>query len=766
VLTAFRLIKRVGKFRDVNAGRVLPLDRLTLIYADNGRGKTTLSAILRSLGTGDPTPILERRRIDATEQPDVILDSDAGTLIFRDGRWSTPGPKVAIFDDTFVADNVHSGMAVDGSHRQQLHDLIIGARGVSLNKTLQEEIARNEQHIKTLAKGGDLIPKRLRGDMAPDKFCDIQAIPDLAAQLVQTERMLAAARDSDAVVRRPSLPVVALPRFDARVIEDVLGLTLEDIQQEALIKVQRHIKTLGGGGEAWIADGQSRHAHAQGEVMEICPYCAQPLSASHVAEHYDAYFSESYRQLRQTIERTGKDISAQHTGNATAEFQRQVRILGEEIIQWGRFIAAKPVVIPADDIIKLWHAAATPVLAVLRQKFTAPLEKLSVDQTALAAIEVYHRAVDDLDDAMAAVDRMNSDIAVVKEGAAAGNPSVLERDLARLRTVEARYSPEGKEVAARYDAERLAKTETEVRKDAARTELDEYRRNIFPRYQDRINHYLRALHAGYRLSSVSPVNSRQGSSANYQVLLDEISVPIPLSPILPNEPSVKTALSAGDRNALALAFFLTSLELDPDTQRLVLLDDPMTSLDEHRTLATVREILDLRHTAGQVIILSHSKPFLFSIWKDTNSNDPRRSLQIKRDSGDTSTFVEWDVSQESVTEHDKRSDLLRRYLDSPVGMDERQVAEALRPILEAFLRVAYPELYPPGALIGGFIRKARETLGTAQERLTAGDVDELGRLTDYANRYHHSNAGFRTEIIHDAELRHNIVRVFAFTRRS
>jgi ATPase subunit of ABC transporter with duplicated ATPase domains len=254
---------------------------------------------------------------------------------------------------------------------------------------------------------------------------------------------------------------------------------------------------------------------------------------------------------------------------------------------------------------------------------------------------------------------------------------MLERDLARLRVVEARYSPEGREVTARYDIERNAKAETEKRRDAARKALDEYRQQIFPRYEDRINHYLRGLHAGFRLSSVSAVNSRQGSSANYQVLLDEISVPIPLSPGLPNEPSVKTTLSSGDRNALALAFFLTSLELDPDPQRVVLLDDPMTSLDEHRTLATVREVLDLRHTAGQVIIFSHSKPFLFSIWRDTNSNDPRRSLQIKRDSGDTSTFVEWDVSQESVTEHDKRADLVRRYLDSPVGAASAAPSQAL-----------------------------------------------------------------------------------------
>ena len=32
-----------------------------LIYGENGRGKTTLAAVFRSLATGDPLPIIERQ---------------------------------------------------------------------------------------------------------------------------------------------------------------------------------------------------------------------------------------------------------------------------------------------------------------------------------------------------------------------------------------------------------------------------------------------------------------------------------------------------------------------------------------------------------------------------------------------------------------------------------------------------------------------------------------------------------------------------------
>jgi wobble nucleotide-excising tRNase len=40
----FSLLRNIGQFNSVNAGAQIPLSKLTLIYAENGRGKTTLAA--------------------------------------------------------------------------------------------------------------------------------------------------------------------------------------------------------------------------------------------------------------------------------------------------------------------------------------------------------------------------------------------------------------------------------------------------------------------------------------------------------------------------------------------------------------------------------------------------------------------------------------------------------------------------------------------------------------------------------------------------
>ena len=69
MVESIQLLRTVGQFDSVSAGKNLLLLKLALLYAENSRGKTTLAAILRSLATGDPVLISERRRLSATQPP-------------------------------------------------------------------------------------------------------------------------------------------------------------------------------------------------------------------------------------------------------------------------------------------------------------------------------------------------------------------------------------------------------------------------------------------------------------------------------------------------------------------------------------------------------------------------------------------------------------------------------------------------------------------------------------------------------------------------
>jgi wobble nucleotide-excising tRNase len=73
------------------------------------------------------------------------------------------------------------------------------------------------------------------------------------------------------------------------------------------------------------------------------------------------------------------------------------------------------------------------------------------------------------------------------------------------------------------------------------------------------------------------------------------------------------------------------------------IDDPISSLDEHRTLTTVQEIRRLVQRTAQVILLSPSKPFLCNIWDQTDAA-LRGALELIRD-GDASVIRAWNVNR-------------------------------------------------------------------------------------------------------------------------
>lgn len=100
-------------------------------------------------------------------------------------------------------------------------------------------------------------------------------------------------------------------------------------------------------------------------------------------------------------------------------------------------------------------------------------------------------------------------------------------------------------------------------------------------------------------------------------------------------------LSSGDRNLLALAFLFATLNYDPNlSNKIIIIDDPVSTLDEHRTLSTAQEISRLSSQAEQVIVLSHSKSFLCSVWDGTDRINCA-SLKIVRE-GTNSTINDWD----------------------------------------------------------------------------------------------------------------------------
>lgn len=282
--------------------------------------------------------------------------------------------------------------------------------------------------------------------------------------------------------------------------------------------------------------------------------------------------------------------------------------------------------------------------------------------------------------------------------------------------------------------EKLAKAATEELRDKSKDDLKQYRESVFPVYQNAINDYLRKFDASFRLESVAAADTRGGPTCNYCVVVNNVSVSVATGTPTTATPSFRTVLSAGDRNTLALAFFFASLDQDSSLAvKTVVIDDPVSSLDDHRSLTTVQEIRRLLQRCRQVIVLSHSKPFLCRLSEHPDLNMVA-AIQVTRD-GTGSTLSAWDVSQDCITEHDRRHAMLREYTARSNG-NEREVARAIRPLIEAFCRVSFPEHFPPGTLLGPFRGHCERKVGTSEEILDQQDSQELRELVEFGNRSH------------------------------
>jgi wobble nucleotide-excising tRNase len=137
-------------------------------------------------------------------------------------------------------------------------------------------------------------------------------------------------------------------------------------------------------------------------------------------------------------------------------------------------------------------------------------------------------------------------------------------------------------------------------------------------------------------------------------------------------------------------------------------------------------------------------------------------MKISR-SGSTSTLSEWNVDQDSITEHDRNYRMVSNFIENGHGDDERSVAVALRPMLESYVRITCPNIFPPGSLLGPFLGTCQQRENTPNQILSSNARAELKALLDYANDFHHdTNQAWQTANINEQELLDHARRTIDF----
>ncbi|MCH1640867.1 AAA family ATPase [Paenibacillus timonensis] len=210
---------------------------------------------------------------------------------------------------------------------------------------------------------------------------------------------------------------------------------------------------------------------------------------------------------------------------------------------------------------------------------------------------------------------------------------------------------------------------------------------------------------------------------------------------------------------------INKLETDQDIdKKIIVFDDPISSLDNHRKRYTADQVITYTNKARQVIVLTHDIFFARMLWeKYTEKRTALSQLCIKREGVSDSTIDIWDVEEETRSDYYQGYFTLAEYLEG-TSSNLRAVAMSIRPLIEGNLRIRFPKDFKSNEWLGDFIKKVRDSTSIPLVEMKS-HLTELESINDFSKRFHHDRDPFsHTEPINETELESFVRRTLDIIR--
>ena len=756
MIEKFISIKNIGRFRDCYPRGDVAFRKLTLLFAENGRGKTTLCAILRSLQRGQPEYITERKTLGTSNPTSIQMRLGGSTITFANDEWSSTHADLAVFDSVFVHDNVYAGDYVDHEHKRNLYHVIIGAKGVQLSQQIKELDGSIRNANTDIRIKEDAASKTLPNGTSLDEYLAWQPIVEIESKIKQknvelTHRQRTLDKATE-IQSKGFLAEISLPVFPSDFLI-ILRKQLADVIADAETRVRQQIDafSMGDQGETWLSQGLNF------VTADKCPFCGQGISGSELIAAYRSHFNVAYKDLKQQVAQLSQRISIEIGENSLNTPQQVVSNNLTLVEFWKQFAEIPELSFDFEKTCAKYSALRDNALALLQRKQQSPTEAVAPGndfKAALEAVTLLQTSVVAYNNAVHTANNLiNEQKAATQQDTGI---NVMKNELADLEAKKKRFEPKVMQACKEYEDAVKVKSSLEEQKTTVREQLDQHCQGILQSYQSSINAYLDQFNAGFRITSSRHLYTGGTPSSHYQLEINNCAIDLGGSRTQPGTHCFKSTLSSGDRSALAFAFFLAAINQDAGIEnKIVVLDDPFTSQDRFRRTCTQQLIRQLAGRAKQVIVLSHDPHFLRLIWEGYPATDIK-TLQILWASNNT-TIAEWDIEVETQSTYMKNYSTLLDFYRERKGTP-LNVARSIRPFIEGMLRAHFPGHFQSSEWLGDFINKIR-TAGTTDGLSHAqADLSDIEALNDYSKKYHHDqNPSADSEPISEDEL-HGFVK--------
>ncbi len=729
MLRRFEEIQGIGLFHDAKGSR-FGCGKATLVYADNGRGKSTLAAILRSLSTGSAAAIKGMGTIDGRLPPRAVLQFDDGQRVtYQDGEWSERRRELVVFDAEFVSRNVHSGGTVNTDHRKNLLEFAMGEAAVTARENQDAATAqalKAKEEIKRLSE-------KLSGyhpGLTLDRFERLSPTPDVDRTIADVQAKIVAA---DGLPRLEALPVpaqVAEPSLDIDGLFSVLATSLDDIHADAGQVVSQHISRLGrAGAEDWLSQGR---AFGDGDR---CPYCDQDVSGNELVHSYRPHFNAAYTGRKRRVSEVQAAVSDATAPHVVEALARDFEVASSRAAAWSGYVRVEAVLFDSDGAHQALAEIREFVLDLLQRKAAAPADPVGDVQAKDRARDMLGRLLALVRDANSSVRAAAGIIADFKGQSVSNDSSQLREEIKRLQLAKSRYEAGVVDLFRQLNDAHKESRAAEAAKNSAREELNRVMEATLRRYRDSVNKLLMGFGATFSIASFKANYMGGSPRSEYGIELRGKSVRVE-----GGVPSFATALSEGDKRTLAFAFFVASTLQDSGlAERFVVVDDPMSSFDTNRKSHTRAVLGELYSKAGQVIVLAHDAYFLRDLRDAFHKRDggtPIAQLRLVGTEGGYTAFDALDIDKECESSYARHHRRLAGFVDGS-ERDLEVVAKAIRPMLEGHLHRRFPGLIPKEVTLGQCVASIRASEASSPLCHARNLVDELHEINEYASQFHH-----------------------------
>jgi wobble nucleotide-excising tRNase len=732
MIERFESVNKVGLFEDYSHSPSCDFGEVTLIYGENGVGKSTLAAILDSLRERNAGEIIRRRSLPGDVAPTVAVSLSGKVYTFDGYDWDDqlPYDTLDVFYPGFVTRNIHAATAVDPEHRRNLCELVLGRKAVEKVTRLAQ--ADNDgraalTEMKAIEKELQLLIKK------PDTLETFLGLPNDAKIDEHIEKVraeLKQAQSKDAILARAVPKAVALPTVDRNAITTLLEKSIDGIGANVAAVVQTHINQhLDNDGENWLAYG-ARHTGTDNK----CPFCAQDIAGSNLVATIRSYFSAEYsaytKILSLEIQAINDQLGTVAFPTIQAAFSAQVAVAA----QWAEEMPIDQSAI-ATTLIEAeaaWNSAAGKLGAVVASKQAKPLERMesALAEEALAEYEPAGAMLGKVNDLLSASGKKAQER---KAALSKADTAEIEQRLCRLENQKIRFEPLAQALLGKRNALIEKRTKLDGDKTGLKKEIDEHASRVVGKYQAGINHYLEHFGCDIRIESIEPKFPSGKASVQYTLKAHGHEIELGLSAA---EPCFETVLSEGDKYTLSLAFFFARLKDHSNLAgRTVVLDDPVNSLGSSRRTLIEGVVRDLRVRGAQVVVLTHAELLAAMMWRDKKLKNIV-SLQVER-TKKGSQLLPWDVDLATQSKYVAHYLTLNDFLEN--GGDHRPPAACIRPYVEQRLRHLFPG--PPFQTrdtLGDMIGKIRKSDPGSRLDALREKVQELESINEASLPSHHA----------------------------